>query len=97
MGQINQLLWPVETSGETRAPGKEEVGWRRGGGMCGVTLGLGGRGKQGEEGKGEQRSEPAHLAAGCYGLEELHLRVFARPEVRGIARQVHSFEGAHWM
>lgn len=46
MGQINQLLWPMETSG---ASGEEEVGWRRGGGMCGVT----GTGRKGETRGGE--------------------------------------------
>ena len=29
-GQVNQLLWPVEMSGETRASGEGEVGWRKG-------------------------------------------------------------------
>lgn len=53
--------------------------------------------KQGEEkGRGKQSSGPPYVSAGCYGLEDLHLRAFARPEDRGMARQVHSFEGAHW-
>lgn len=45
VGQMNQLLWPMETSGETRVSGEEEMGWRRGGGVCDVALGLGGRGE----------------------------------------------------
>jgi len=70
----------------------------RGGGMeKGRLWGHDKGGKRGEEkGKGKQRSEPPRMAAGCYGLEELHLRAFARPEVHGVAHQVHSFEGAHW-
>lgn len=59
VGQMNQLLWAMETSGETRVSGEEEMGWRRGGGVCDVALRLGRRGRQGQEkGKGEQRSKP---------------------------------------
>lgn len=45
LGQMKRLLWPVETSGKTRAGGEGEVGWRRGGGMCGVT-GAGSKGRR---------------------------------------------------
>lgn len=45
VGQMKWLLWPVETSGKTRADGEGEVGWRRGGGMCGVT-GAGSKGRR---------------------------------------------------
>lgn len=62
-----------------------------------MALGLGVRGKQEEKGEDKWRSEPSHVAAAaCCGLEELHLRAFARPEVHGMAHQVHLFEGACW-
>lgn len=49
-----------------------------------MTLRLSGRkGKQREEKAkaSSERSQPPHLAAGCYSLEELHLRAFSKPEV----------------
>lgn len=64
VGQINQLLWFTEMSGETRASRWGEVGcvaWPWGS--------VEGEAKE-RRAKSTQRSEPFHLAAGCYGLKE---------------------------
>lgn len=85
----------MEASGETRASregGMEKGKWD----VQGDPRTGRGKTKGGEECKGEQRSEPPHLAAGRYGLDTLHLTAFARPEARGVARQVCYFEGTHW-
>lgn len=88
-GPWRHLVRP-EAVEKGRWDGEGEVG-------CAEWLGLEARGGEGEEkGRGEQSSKRPRVSAGCYGLEELHLRAFARPAVRGMARQVHSFEGAHW-
>lgn len=48
--------------------------------MHGLTLGLSGRGsKESRRLKSKQRRELPHLAAGCYSLEELHLRALSKP------------------
>lgn len=44
--------------------------------MHGMTLGLSGKGNKERRAKSKQGSQPPHLAAGCYGLEKLHLRAF---------------------
>lgn len=73
VGQINQLLWSAEMS--VRPEPAEKERWD-----AWLDSGAQWKGKQREQKvKSKQRSEIPHLAAGCYGLEELHLRALSKP------------------
>lgn len=65
-------------------------------GRCDVCLTLGLEGRSRLRREGEQRNKSLHLASCCYGLKELYLRAFTRPEVHGMVCHIHLFESGHW-